>query len=269
MPVSLPRGASGESALEVARRCVLAGGSIARERFGGRQPYDSKGRGNVVTATDVEVEQLVHGLLRDQFPGHAILSEETAAGTDPRHGWVWVLDPIDGTKNYSIGVPFWCVNLALLHDGDPVLGITYDPIRDEQFWAVAGGGAFCGETPVRASIAPDVRSSVIAMDLGYDDRLGSSQIALMGRIFPDVQTIRVLGSAALGFAYAASGRLDMFTHMNVAAWDIAAGILLVREAGGLAVDRDGSPIRITSTAFAAGGVRVVEDFMQTYGRVAS
>jgi len=238
---------------------------VALDRFGGRQESTPKGRrGDVVTAADVEVERLVHGLLAAEFPDHAILSEETAPHTEPSHGWVWVLDPIDGTKNYSLGIPFWCVNLALLHDGEPQLGITYDAVRDEEFRATAGGGAWCGEARLRASSSPDVRSSVLGMDLGYDDALGARQIALMGTIFPHVQTIRILGSAALAFAYAAAGRLDMFTHTNVAAWDIAAGMLLVQEAGGLALDRDGSPIRITSTAFAAGGVRVVEDFMRTY-----
>jgi fructose-1,6-bisphosphatase/inositol monophosphatase family enzyme len=164
-----------------------------------------------------------------------------------------------------MGIPMWCVNLALCYDGDPVLGITYDPSHDEAFWAVAGEGAWCNDARVHASQAPDVRSSVIGMDLGYDDALGSGQIALMGRIFPNVQTIRILGSAALGIAYAACGRLDLFTHMNVAPWDVAVGMLLVREAGGVASDRGGGPMRVTSHAFVAGGRAVHDDFLRWYG----
>lgn len=260
-----PAARSGASALDVARRCVFEGGDLALGRFGARQQVSSKGRGNVVTNTDVEVEQLVHRILGDEFPGCAILSEETAAGTDPTRGWVWVLDPIDGTKNYSMAIPFWCITIALLHDGEPMLGVTRDAMRDEVFWSVRGGGAWLDDQRITASTAPDVASSVIGMDIGYDDTRGAAQLALMGRIFPRVQTIRVLGSAALGFAYAAAGRVDMFTHTNVAPWDIAAGILLVHESGGSAIDASGAPMRITSTAFAAGGRSVVDDFAQRYG----
>jgi fructose-1,6-bisphosphatase/inositol monophosphatase family enzyme len=178
---------------------------------------------------------------------------------------VWVLDPIDGTKNYAVGIPFWCVNLALCCDGDPVLGITYDPSHDEAFWAVAGEGAWCNDARAYASNAPDVDSSIIGVDLGYDDARGSGQIALMGRIFPNVQSIRILGSAALGFAYAASGRLDLFTHMNISPWDIAAGILLMREAGGVASDRNGGPMLVTSRTFVAGGRTAHDDFARRYG----
>ena len=180
---------------------------------------------------------------------------------------MWVLDPIDGTKNYAMGVPFWCVNIALCHDGDPVAAITYDAVHDEGFWAVAGEGAWCGGMRLRASESPDVDSSIVGIDLGYDDARGSDQIALMARIFPRVQSIRILGSAALAMAYASCGRLDLFTHMNVSPWDIAAGILLVREAGGAASDRNGGPMTLRSRTFAAGGRRVHDDFMAKYGAV--
>jgi fructose-1,6-bisphosphatase/inositol monophosphatase family enzyme len=265
--VAIPSAASGAKAIDVAWRCVREGGAIALERFRGERTIDVKGRGNVVTDADVEVELRINSILQAEFPGHAILSEETSAETDPTRGWVWVLDPIDGTKNYSMGIPFWCVNLALCCDGDPVLGITYDPLHGEAFWAALGEGAWCNDARVHASTAPDVDSSIIGVDLGYDDERGSGQIALMGRIFPHVQSIRILGSAALGFAYAASGRLDLFTHMNISPWDIAAGILLVRESGGASSDRtDGGPMRVTSRTFVAGGRAAHDDFVRSYGR---
>jgi fructose-1,6-bisphosphatase/inositol monophosphatase family enzyme len=142
-----------------------------------------------------------------------------------------------------------------------------DAVHGERFHAVAGGGAWLNDVAIAASAAPDVASSVLGMDIGYDDALGAAQLALMGRIFPRVQTIRVLGSAALGIAYAAAGRVDLFTHTNVYPWDIAAGILLVREAGGAASDRSGGPLRIGSRAFAAGGRRVHDDFIARYSSV--
>jgi fructose-1,6-bisphosphatase/inositol monophosphatase family enzyme len=166
-----------------------------------------------------------------------------------------------------MGIPAWCVNIALCHDGEPALGITYDAVHDEGFWAVAGEGAWCNDARIYASGAPDVDASIIGVDLGYDDALGSGQIALMQRIFPNVQSLRILGSAALALAYASCGRLDLFTHMNISPWDIAAGMLLVREAGGAASDRSGGPMLITSRSFAAGGRGVHDDFMRRYASV--
>jgi fructose-1,6-bisphosphatase/inositol monophosphatase family enzyme len=266
-PITIPKAASGAKAIDVAWRCVREGGAIALERFRGERRIDTKSRGNVVTDADFEVERLVQSILQEEFPEHAILSEETSADTDPMRGWVWVLDPIDGTKNYSVGIPFWCVTIALCHEGKPLLGITYDPSHDEGFWAIAGEGAWCDGKRLRASGAQDVNSSIIGVDLGYDDARGSEQIALMGRIFPGVQSIRILGSAALALAYAACGRLDLFTHMNVSTWDIAAGMLLVREAGGAASDRSGGPMTLRSRTFAAGGRAAHDDFMRRYGAV--
>ena len=203
-------------------------------------------------------------ILAERYPDHKILSEETAYDTDASSGWTWVIDPIDGTKNYAIGIPFWCTNVALCLDAQPVVALTYDAVHDEGFWAVAGKGAFLGESRIVASTKPDVFSAVMGIDLGYDDAAGAKQLDLMRHIFPNTQGIRITGSAALGMAYAACGRLDLYTHLNVSPWDIAAGILLVHEAGGAASDRDGSPMRITSKGFAAGGRAVHDDFMSRY-----
>jgi len=262
--LDLPRSTSGAAAIDVAWRCARAAGDFALARFRGEQTIDVKGHRNIVTATDVEAERRAIAALAEEFPDHKVLSEETAAGTDASSGWTWVIDPIDGTKNYATGIPFWCTNVALCLDGEPVVGVTYDAVHGEGFWAVAAGGAFCNEAPVRASGRPDVYSSVIGVDLGYDDVMGARQLDLIRAIFPNTQGIRITGSAALGLAYAACGRFDLYTHMNVSPWDVAAGILLVREAGGVATDRDGAPMRITSSTFAAGGHRVHADFMTRY-----
>jgi fructose-1,6-bisphosphatase/inositol monophosphatase family enzyme len=263
----LPNSASGARAIDIVRDAAIAGGRLARDRFGAAHRIDSKGRGNVVTETDVDVELLIKERLAREYPGHAVLSEETAAGTDASRGWCWVIDPIDGTKNYAQGIPIWCTTVALCLDGRPVAGATYDAMRDECFHAIEGEGAWLGERRLHASERDDVVSSVIGVDLGYDDALGSAQIALIARIFPRVQSVRILGSAALGIAYAASGRLDAFTHLNVYPWDIAAGILLVREAGGVITDRSGGPATITTGAFVAGGRRVHDDFVARYASV--
>lgn len=250
----------------MAWRCVREGGAIALSHFRRQHDITVKGRGNIVTEADVAVELRLKEIIAAEYPAHAILSEETAADTDPSRGWTWVIDPIDGTKNYAIGIPTWCVNVALCFDAEPVLGITYDAVHDEGFWAQAGSGAFVNDTRIHASARPDVASSVIGVDLGYDDARGSAQIALMARIYPNVQSIRIMGSAALAFAYAAAGRLDLFTHLNIAPWDIAVGMLLVPEAGGVTSDRRGGPMRLTSRQFAAGGRAVHDDFIARYAQ---
>ena len=259
-----PGAESGALAIDVAWRCAREAGALALERFRSEQRVDSKGHRNVVTEADMACELLIKHVLADEYPEHAILSEETAPDTDASRGWCWVIDPIDGTKNYAIGLPFWCVNVALCFDGEPVLGITYDPNHEEGFWAIAGQGAYCNEARISASENPDVFSSVLSMDLGYDDALGSEQLALMQRVFPNVQGWRITGSAALGLAYVACGRIDLYVHRNVSPWDVAPGMLLIREAGGIATERSGEPMRIRSRQFVAGGRLVHADFMARY-----
>jgi fructose-1,6-bisphosphatase/inositol monophosphatase family enzyme len=260
----LPRATSGSPAIEVASRCAREAGALALSRFRAEQNIGSKGHRNVVTDTDIDCELLIKRLLAEEYPSHQVLSEETAPATDASQGWTWVIDPIDGTKNYAIGLPFWCVNLALCLDGQPLLGLTYDPIHDEGYWALAGEGAYCNESRITASTRPDVFSSVLSVDLGYDDALGAGQLRLLSRIFPNVQGLRITGSAALGLAYVAAGRIDLYIHLNVSPWDVAPGMLLIREAGGVATERDGSPMRITSRQFVAGGREVHSDFMARY-----
>ena len=172
-----PLSVTGRTAIEVARACALEGGRLARERFRSPHSVQVKGRGNVVTETDVEVERRIIAVLAAEYPAHNVLSEETAPETDASTGWAWVIDPIDGTKNYSQGIPFWCTTLALCRDGMPVVGVTYDAVHDTCFEATEGGGAWRGEERLQASTRPDVASSVIGVDLGYDDALGASQLS--------------------------------------------------------------------------------------------
>ena len=265
-PLDLPTSTSGASAIDVAWMCAHAAGDLALSRFRGLHEIGVKGHRNIVTNTDVEAELRVKEVLAAEFPDHKILSEETAYDTDASSGWTWVIDPIDGTKNYAIGMPFWCTNVALCLDGEPVLGLTYDAVHGEGFWAVSGEGAYCNEERIRVSDNADVFSSVISLDLGYDDALGSRQLELVQRIFPNVQGIRITGSAALGMAYAACGRIDLYAHLTVSPWDVAAGILLLREAGGVATTRDGAPMTIMTSQFVAGGPAVHADFMARYAK---
>ncbi|HEY8490838.1 MAG TPA: inositol monophosphatase family protein [Dehalococcoidia bacterium] len=256
----IPRSAGGRTALEVAGLCADAAGAIIRERFLRDRASAVKGRGNVVTETDLLVERAVKEILAREYPDHAVLGEETAA-SGVAGSWLWLVDPLDGTRNYSRGIPHFGFNLALCLGDQPVVAVTYDPVREERFHAVLGGGAFLNGRPLRASTAASVAECVLGTDLGYDDARGKRLLELLTDLFPGLDSLRVSGSAALGLAYAAAGRLDLYVHHFLYPWDIGPGILLVREAGGTVTDRDGGPVSIHSESVVAGAPGAHRDFL--------
>ena len=260
-PSVIPVATSGRTALEIARASAREAGERVRAQFKLPKEVTVKGRGDLVTKTDLEIEAYLQQTLVQEFPEHRVLSEETAADTDTA-GWVWVIDPIDGTRNFVSGVPFFCISLALCHDGEPVVAVTHDPNQNEAFWAERGHGAWVNDEPLRASSQPTVEASVLGFGLGYDDQRARALLELLHRLYPDVQTLRDLGSAALGLAYAAAGRHDLFIHSHLFAWDIAAGILLVREAGGVITDGTGLDPSLASQSVIAGGQQAHADFLR-------
>jgi fructose-1,6-bisphosphatase/inositol monophosphatase family enzyme len=257
-PQTIPVAASGRSALDVAQRCAQEAGEVACAAFRRPKEVSIKGRGNLVTQTDLEIEAMLHQALASEFPDHGVLSEETATNTS-RAGWVWVVDPLDGTHNFVSGIPFFCVNIALCLDGEPVVAVTHDPLHDETFWAERDGGAWLNDRRIHASEAPSLEAAVLGIDLGYDDERASMALAIAYRLFPGVQKVRIPGSAALGLAYAACGRYDVFVHHYLFPWDIAPGILLVQEAGGVLTETDGRDVTLDSETVLAGGVEVHAD----------
>jgi len=239
--------------------------------FGREQEVRVKGRGNLVTAADLASERAIQEILAAEYPDHSILSEETAA-TARSGGWLWVVDPLDGTHNYARGVPIFCINIALCHGEEPLVALTYEPVRREEFRAQKGQGAFVNGEPMRASARESVRESVLAVDLGYDDRRAAHLLSLVGELWPGppagragMQSVRIMGSAALGLAYAACGRFDLFVHHMLYPWDVAAGILLVGEAGGAISDRDGGPVSVRSEGVVAGAPAAHADFLRLAG----
>jgi len=258
--VTLPDSTSGRSAIEIARALATEAGTLALSRFRQPQEITVKGRGDLLSETDLAVERLIRDALTAEYPDAALLSEETAKDTST-DGWVWVVDPIDGTRNFVSGIPFFCVNVALCHDGDPVVAVTHDPNHNETFWAERGAGAWVNDTRIQASRSPSVAASVVGFDLGYDDKRGKAQLKLLHELFPGVQSLRIPGSAALGIAYAASGRYDLFVHHYLFPWDIAAGLLLVREAGGAITDHLGEDAGIDKWTVVCGSPDACAGFL--------
>jgi len=262
----LPTSASGRPAIEVARECAAEARRIARQGFGRVGVSHVKGRGNVLTETDLAVEASTLAILAREFPSHAVMSEETAASIRSE-GWLWVVDPIDGTKNFSRGIPHFCYALALCYHGDPVLALTLQPLLDEEYLAVAGEGATLNGQPMHVSPVERVKDGVIAVDVGYNDVSGRMQLETALHLWPGVETLRIHGSAALGFAYVAAGRYDLFLHAWLEPWDVAGGLLLVREAGGVVTDRDGGDATIFSRGVIAGSTAVRDDFLALAGHL--
>ncbi|MDA1189784.1 MAG: inositol monophosphatase family protein, partial [Chloroflexi bacterium] len=218
------------------------------------------------TEVDTEAENAVKELLSKEYPQIPILGEESsgdpAAPRPDQAGWLWIVDPLDGTRKYASDIPHFSTVVALALDGEVVVGVNHDPVRDELFLAEQGKGAYLNGERIRISSRKDLESSVLGMDLSYVDQGAAQSLDMVQKIWPGVQTVRIMGSAALGLSWAAAGRTDLFLHYQLAPWDQAAGILLVEEAGGVVVDRMGNRAGLSSEGILATNRDILRDFMQ-------
>ena len=259
--MDLPRSASGKSAYDVAHQAVMEASQTLVDSFYDQKEITYKGRGNVVTNLDYQAEEQVLDLLGREYPEFNILSEERGA-IEGRTNYTWILDPLDGSRNYASGNPFFSVNIGLVHENEVVLGMTYDPVRKELFHALKGQGAFLNGSPIAVSRQASVQASVLGLDMGYSDERGKNALKLLVSLWPGMQTIRIMGSAALGLAYAACSRIDLYFHHTLYPWDLMSGILLVREAGGVITEGDGSPVSPWSKSVVASNSATHADFLR-------
>jgi myo-inositol-1(or 4)-monophosphatase len=246
----LPSSPNGD-ALEVAIAAARAAGADLMERRGRSVSVSRKGRANITTDADLAAEQIIVERISRAFPDHAILAEEsgnTGAGAE----FQWVVDPLDGTFNYSLGIPLFAVSIALVRHGKPLAGVVFDPANDELFAAGTGRGATLNGEPIAVESGRTFREAVIGYDLGYHDGRARRAIETEMLLWGHVQLFRCLGSAALGCAYAAAGRFDVYFHHFVSPWDFAAGWLLITEAGGIAVELGRTPLSLQSNTLVAG-----------------
>ena len=262
--MELPRSRKGLSALEVASQAVTEAGEIILAHFRSPQKTKLKGRGNLVTEADLLSEKAIKALLRAEYPEHSIISEESEA-IPADSAYTWIIDPLDGTNNYSFGLPFFAVTLALTYEEEALLGVTYDPLRQELFRAEKGGGAFLNNSPLSVSQRTEIRRSLIAFDIGYDAERGRQMLTAARDLWPGMHSLRVLGSAALGLAYVAAGRIDIYLHRCLYPWDVAAGILLVREAGGLVTDWEENHLALNAQEVVAANPVLHRELMALFG----
>jgi myo-inositol-1(or 4)-monophosphatase len=199
-----------------------------------------------VTEADLRSERAILDLIQARFPDHQIVSEESFQTGDLDGEAVWIIDPLDGTNNFSHSIPLFCVSIAFAARGQVQAAAIYDPSRDELFSAICRQGAFLNGRPIRVSANHELRQAIVCTGFYYDrDLVMRGTLKAIEQLFVHgVRGIRRLGSAALDLCWVAAGRLDAFFEYRLAPWDYAAGWLIVREAGGTCSDRDGNPMHL-------------------------
>ena len=258
----IPRSRSGKQVGDVALPLLREAGALLLDRFHDEKNVREKGRANIVTDVDFEAEALILERLRAEYPDFGVLAEESGESGSAASPYVWIVDPLDGTRNYAIGVPYFATTIALAHDGEVLYGATYDPSRDEMFEANRGGGAVCNGRPLCVSDRTSLSAATLATDMGYDDAMAGFALQLLDRLWPGMQAVRIMGSAALGLAYAASGRADIYFHHCLAPWDIAAGVLIAQESGAVVTDRNGAPISLESPSIIVANETLKDEFLR-------
>ncbi len=253
--------------LDFAVHLARSAGALLAERFRSRENLDirSKSPRNIVTQADIDAEKLIRGLIVSTRPDDAIVGEELEARSGS--GLVWHIDPLDGTTNFAFGIPHWAVSVAAVQGNEIRLGAIYDPLRDELFTASSGGGAFLNGKPLR--ILPRTSLAVSLLGTGFASMRGEDPetvrcLDLFQDVIREVQGIRRLGSAALDLAYVAAGRLDLFFEEGLSSWDMAAGALIVSEAGGVARDYDGSDGFLSSGRIVAAAPEIAAEFIDRF-----
>lgn len=233
-----------EETLALATRLAREAGAVQRERYETELQIGTKSAPvDLVTEVDRRCEALVVEALRRERTGDAILAEEGSRHDVPDATWRWVIDPLDGTVNYAHGYPRFCVSIGVERRGERAVGVVYDPLLDELYHATAGGGAFRNGRPIRTSAEDALGRGLFATGFAYDvHRTTEDNLDHFARFVKNARAVRRDGSAALDLCYVASGRLDGYWELKLHAWDVAAGALIVEEAGGRTSDLRGSPL---------------------------
>lgn len=257
---ALPTTDDGRSAMDVALAATDAAGEIIRGGWNSDRQITFKGRADIVTDIDVKAEMAVLEILTSAFPDFGILAEESkpVAGASP---YRWVVDPLDGTRNYAQSIPHFCTIVALAKGDEVIAGVVYDPVREETFTAAMGQGAFLNGNPISVTETTELSRSLLSFDLGYVDEKAGLAIDLLRSLWPGMYSVRLMGSAGLGVAYAASGRVDLFFHHSLSPWDIAAGLIIAQEAGGRVVDRQGNDATLFTPSVICSSPVLIDGFL--------
>lgn len=247
--------------LAVAREAALAAGEEARRMFSQPRQITSKGPRDVVTDADLAAQAIITSMIRESFPDHGFLPEEQDDELPDDGPVLWIIDPIDGTVNYSRWLPIFCVSIAAVRNDPPLTiddvlaGVVYDPMQDEMFTAVAGGPCLLEEKGLhgrllQTSAVENLQDALIAIDWPLVEERRQEALNLISGLGHGINVFRSIGSATLAMAWVAAGRLDGYINFQLKPWDVAAAGLLVKQAGGVVSDLAGGPLELDTAGLA-------------------
>ena len=259
--------------LEIASEAASAGGAVLQHYWGNLSNIRSKGRpGDLVTEADKAAEKEVLAVLRRHVPDHAILAEESGSirgsADNQTDSLLWAVDPLDGTTNYTHQYPFCGCSVGLLIDGEPAVGAIFDPVRNHLFRAATGLGATCNRQPISVSNTASLADSLLVTGFAYDRRETiDNNYAEFCHLTHLTQGVRRGGAASIDLAYVACGWLDGYWERGLSPWDVAAGVVLVAEAGGQVTAYDRSPFDIKSGRILATNGKIQAELSQTLAKI--
>ncbi len=255
--------------LDLATELARAAGDVLKKYFDREKQVELKGLANLVTAADKESEALIIRGIRERYPGHSILAEESgASGGEGEEAGKWIIDPLDGTTNFAHQYPFFCVSIAFEQAGQLQCGAVYDPWRDEMFTGARGLGAYVNDRRLRVSAIGKLDSALLLTGFPYGHREKIEIVINQFRAFLIAsQAVRRGGSAALDLCYLALGRCDGFWELDLNPWDTAAGVIILEEAGGRISDFDGKPFSVYGKQILASNGRIHEEMREVLRQV--
>lgn len=258
--------------LDQAIRAAQAAGAIQREKLG-KVGFREKGWADLVTDVDTASQKTIFELLSGAFPTHAFIGEESGSGLLDEHAcgsnapadlpYTWIVDPLDGTTNFVHQVPLFGPSIALARGNEILCGVIYNPMTEELFTAEKGKGAFLNGSPIHVSAAADLEHALAAVAFPTRTEGDSPDFHAFLVMLAETQAIRRIGSSALNLAYVAAGRFDLLSNQSAHVWDVAAGVILVQEAGGVITDPDGQEYDLARGGlFASATEELLDEFFE-------
>ncbi len=252
-----------ETAIEAAREV----GQILLERFGKSQEIRTKGFRDIVTEADLAAQARAVEVIRSRYPKHDIWAEEVSQTPDGASDYCWIVDPLDGTTNYSRGYPCFSVSIGLSYREKVILGVVYDPLRDQLFRARRGQSAYLNDAEIHVGSAERLIDAVVGLDWAHEQDVRCRVAQAVAEIAPEVRTLRNTGSAALGLCSVAAGWTDAYFHLSLEPWDVAAASVIIQEAGGVISDLVGQPWQINAGACLASNGLIQEPILTLLARI--
>ncbi|MGB3492227.1 MAG: inositol monophosphatase family protein [Elainellaceae cyanobacterium] len=255
--------------LDIATEAAYAAGEVLKHYLGQLDDIEEKGRpGDLVTVADKEAEQVVLSVLKRHLPEHSVLAEESGKIEASNTDYLWAIDPLDGTTNYTHQYPFFAVSIGLLVHGVPSLGVIYDPSHNDLFQAAKGLGAYRNRRPIQVSNTQTLSQSLLVTGFAYDrHETSDNNYAEFCHLTHKTQGVRRGGAASIDLAYVACGRLDGYWERGLSPWDLAAGVVLVEEAGGHVTAYDSSPFQLKTGRILATNGLIHQELSDTLANI--